>query len=140
MRYTKHMIIRYYVILLIIAFSACGGSKAVKQPDATDWGVQYQKTELTVDQVRATISSQAPALTACFKREKLSSDVLASFVYELIIPNDGTSHQVKQLSATGPNQQILAECIQTVLQKLQFIAHSGSKLRVQVPISGQQLK
>ena len=140
MRYTKHMIIRYCVIFLVIAVSACGGSKAVKQPAAADWGVQYQKTELTVDQVRATISNQAPALTACFKREKLSSDVLASFVYELTIPNDGTSHQVKQLSATGPNQLILAECIQTVLKKLKFIAHSGSKLRVQVPISGQQLK
>lgn len=140
MRYTKSMIIRYCVIFLIITLSACGGSKAVKQPEATDWGVEYQQAELTVDQVRARISEKAPALTLCFKREKLSSDVLASFVYELTIPNDGTPHQVKQISTSGPNQLILAECIQTVLQKLRFIAHSGSKLTVQVPISGQQLK
>ena len=140
MRYTSNMISRLCVIFLIITTSACGGAKGVKQPAATDWGVEYQPTALTVEQVRKKISDRAPSLTACFKREKLSSDVLASFVYELIIPTDGTLHQVKQVSTSGPNQLILAECIQKVLKELRFLAHSGTELRVQVPISGQQLK
>lgn len=130
------MLLRVCVILAI-SMSACAGPKTVKQPQAENWDLEFQEKPLSASRVRGMIAERSPQLSACFERERMSSDVLASFVFELIIPNDGTPHQSIRLSTTFPKQEILSECIESELKKLKFTPHAGPSLRLKVPIQPQ---
>ena len=120
--------------ILLGSLLACGGPKTIKQPQAESWDLDFQNKPLSIKQVRSMIAERGPNLRACFEREKMSSDTLASFVFELIIPNDGTPHEVIRLSTTIPKQEILSECLEGELKKLKFTAHAGPSLRLKLPI------
>jgi hypothetical protein len=128
-----------YRLFALTAFSclACAGPKTIKQPQAETWDLEFQAKPLTTKTVRTKIAGQSAILGACFQRERLSSDVLASFVFELIIPNDGTPHQVIRVSTSQPQQEILSECVHLQLKKLKFTPHAGPSLRLKVPIQAE---
>ena len=125
--------------LAAFSFIACAGPQTIKQPQAESWDLDFQAKPLSTKTVRTKIAGQSAALGACFQRERLSSDVLATFVFELIIPNDGTSHEVILVSTSQPKQEILSECVHLQLKKLKFAPHAGPSLRLKVPIQAQPL-
>ena len=130
------MVLRVFLILAL-GLCACAGPRTVKQPQAENWDLEFQEKPLTASRVRTMIAERSPQLGGCFERERMSSDELASFVFELIIPNDGTPHELIRLSSTIPKQEILTECIESELKKLKFSPHAGPSLRLKVPIQSQ---
>ena len=130
------MVCRVFAIL-VLCLCACAGPRTIKQPQAENWDLEFQEKPLSATRVRTMIADRSAQLGACFERERMSSDQLASFVFELIIPNDGTPHELIRLSTTLPKQEILTECIESELKKLKFSAHAGPSLRLKVPIQSQ---
>jgi hypothetical protein len=122
------------LILFLLGVLACAGPQAVKQPQAESWDLAFQAKALTVEQVLAAIGEKSMKLRACFQRERMSSDVLASYVFELSVGNDGRPPEIKELSTTNAKQLILSECLASVLRALRFLAHPGGVLRLKVPI------
>jgi len=126
-----------WIIPWFLALLACAGPTPVKQPQAETWDLEFQAKPLSAKEVRAEIAEKGMPLRACFQREKMSSDDLASYVFELIVPNDGGPLLINQLSTTNPKQKILAECLVAVLKTLHFPAHAGPNLRLKIPIKSQ---
>lgn len=122
------------LILFLFGVLACAGPQAVKQPQAESWDLAFQAKALTVEQVLAAIGEKSMKLRACFQRERMSSDVLASYVFELSVGNDGRPPEIKELSTTNAKQVILSECLALVLRSLRFLSHPGGVLRLKVPI------
>ena len=95
--------------------------------------------QIPVDEkeVERAVWDQAEALGACYRRERLNaglSSSLSGYVFRMRIGVDGARPSVALVRESVGGQVALRECLEQVLKRLDFPAHVGQPLVVDVPI------
>lgn len=122
-------------LALVLCLGACASAPKPEKQSAELFQPAVRPEPLTAEEVGALVQDAAPSIAACYHRERLSSDVLSSYVFELAIPNDSLPQSVAKISSSLEGQSFLEECVSEVLKRIKFPAHAGDDLKVRVPIS-----
>ncbi len=117
-----------------LLLASCASQAPVNEAPLEIDGVR--QIELTADDVAQRLSTKGEDFSRCYAREKLNFDVkaLADFVFEFKVPNNGKNPKVAVLSQSHPGQEILSQCLSTVLRRTRFQGHIGKELTLKVPI------
>jgi hypothetical protein len=138
--------------------SACAGSKAktgsgshegntevtVSPPGATQKAEDKaviggtMTSEMTTADALLVVRSQQEAFDACYESEALNGNIEnAAVVFEVSIPENGNETPPAVRHRTHPEKVALEHCLQEAMDKLDFPAHRGEQLTLQVRIQGR---
>ncbi len=121
-------------LFLVALVAACASSPKPQKQDASLFKSAVRAKPLDAEEVGTMVNEAGASISACYHRERLSTDKVSSYVFELDIPNDGLRQKVTRVSASIENQTFLEECVTKVLSGLRFPSHSGKDLKVRIPI------
>lgn len=92
---------------------------------------------LTPQQAEQYLQRAAPDFGVCYKRERMNmAKQISDYVFQLVIPPDGTQPEVSVVRESVPGQVALRDCLSEALQRVDFPAHVGSPITIKVPIQG----